>query len=123
MSLFAQFRSLAASLLRRRRLEASMHDEIRFHIDAYADDLVKSGVARSEAQRRARIEFGGAHHESGRNTAKRGGGPSPLVGRSRSPGEWRSGCDLGSRGHAESDERPGPGRADRGCRRPSPLRT
>src|SRR5438105_15336227 len=46
--------------LRRKRLESSMQDEIRFHIDAYADDLVKSGIARSEAQRRARIEFGGA---------------------------------------------------------------
>ena len=51
MSLFAQMRSIAAGLLRRQRIEASMQDEIRFHIDAYADDLVRSGVPRPEAER------------------------------------------------------------------------
>src|SRR5258708_8514877 len=59
MSLFAQMRSIAAGLLRRQRIEASMQDEIRFHIEAYTDDLVRSGVPRPEAERRARIEFGG----------------------------------------------------------------
>src|SRR5204863_6800266 len=59
MSILAQMRSIAAGLLRRQRIEASMQDEIRFHIDAYADDLVRSGVPRPEAERRARIEFGG----------------------------------------------------------------
>jgi predicted permease len=36
-----------------------MDAEIGFHIDAYIDDLVRSGMDRSEAARRARIEFGG----------------------------------------------------------------
>jgi predicted permease len=36
-----------------------MDAEIRFHVDAYAEDLVRQGVPRSEAVRRARIEFGG----------------------------------------------------------------
>jgi len=58
MSLFAQLRSLAAGLLQRQRIETSMQEEIRFHMAAYADDLVRSGVPRSEAERRARIEFG-----------------------------------------------------------------
>ena len=39
--------------------EREMADEIRFHLEARADDLVRSGMSRSEAMRRARIEFGG----------------------------------------------------------------
>jgi len=40
-------------------LERRMDDEVRFHIDSYVDDLVRRGVARHEAERRARVEFGG----------------------------------------------------------------
>jgi predicted permease len=36
-----------------------MDAELRFHIDAYAEDLVRSGVPCGEAVRRARLEFGG----------------------------------------------------------------
>jgi len=36
-----------------------MDAELRFHLDAYAEDLVRSGVPRPEAVRRARLEFGG----------------------------------------------------------------
>jgi len=36
-----------------------MDAELRFHLEAYAEDLVRSGVPREEAMRRARIEFGG----------------------------------------------------------------
>ena len=32
---------------------------MRFHIESYVGDLVKQGVPREEAMRRARIEFGG----------------------------------------------------------------
>ena len=35
-----------------------MDTELRFHIASYIDDLVRSGVERTEAQRRARLEFG-----------------------------------------------------------------
>ncbi len=35
-----------------------MQDEIRFHIEAYAEDLVRQGVTREEARRKARMEFG-----------------------------------------------------------------
>ncbi|MGC1491090.1 MAG: permease prefix domain 1-containing protein, partial [Candidatus Acidiferrum sp.] len=35
-----------------------MDAELRFHIDAFAEDLVRGGVPRPEALRRARIEFG-----------------------------------------------------------------
>jgi putative ABC transport system permease protein len=36
-----------------------MDAELRFHIEACTEDLVRSGVPRDEALRRARIEFGG----------------------------------------------------------------
>ncbi|MCU1237289.1 MAG: hypothetical protein JWP63_5256, partial [Candidatus Solibacter sp.] len=42
----------------RKRFEDEMDDELRFHIEAYVDDLVRSGLSRGEALRRARIEFG-----------------------------------------------------------------
>ena len=38
---------------------AEMEDELRSHIQHRADDLERSGLARAEAERRARIEFGG----------------------------------------------------------------
>jgi predicted permease len=55
----ARIRSLARALFRRRRFEAAMADEIRFHMEAFAEDLIRSGVPREEAARRARLEFGG----------------------------------------------------------------
>lgn len=36
-----------------------MDAELRFHLDAYAEDLVRAGFPRGEALRRARLEFGG----------------------------------------------------------------
>jgi predicted permease len=47
-------------LVRRRRLEREMHDELAFHLQSRADDLARAGLAPAEALRRARIEFGGA---------------------------------------------------------------
>src|SRR5215471_21756421 len=45
---------------RRRKFEKDMDAELRFHIEAYTEDLIRSGLDRSEAERRARIEFGSA---------------------------------------------------------------
>jgi predicted permease len=36
-----------------------MDEELRFHLESYVEDLVRAGVPRGEAERRARIEFGG----------------------------------------------------------------
>src|SRR6267143_2279143 len=47
------------AVTRRSRMEREMDKELRFHIEAFAEDLVRSGVPRAEALRRARIEFGG----------------------------------------------------------------
>jgi hypothetical protein len=40
-------------------MESEMAAELRFHMEAYAEDLIRSGVPHEEAIRRARLEFGG----------------------------------------------------------------
>ena len=57
--ILAELRSIVAGLLRRNRVESSMSDEMRFHVEAYTRDLIRSGVSPAEAERRARVEFGG----------------------------------------------------------------
>ena len=59
MSFLAYFRSVAAKLFHRSQLEDDMEEELRSHIQHRADDLERSGMDRVEAERRARIEFGG----------------------------------------------------------------
>ncbi len=59
MRLSAYFRSLAAKFLHRSRVENDVEEELRAHIANRADDLERSGLSRAEAERRARIEFGG----------------------------------------------------------------
>ena len=48
-----------AALFHPSQLRAEMEEELRSHIAHRADDLERSGVNRAEAERRARIEFGG----------------------------------------------------------------
>jgi predicted permease len=55
----AYIRSLAARLFHRPQTEADMEEELRSHIQHRADDLERSGLDRREAERLARIEFGG----------------------------------------------------------------
>ena len=43
-------------------MEHEMDAELRFHIEAFTDDLVRGGVPREEASRRAYIEFGAIEH-------------------------------------------------------------
>src|SRR5437588_11398551 len=43
---------------RRKQFEDDMDGELRFHIELYVADLVRSGLSREEAVRRARVEFG-----------------------------------------------------------------
>src|SRR5690242_11993245 len=59
MRAWKSFVSWLRSILQRSRMESEMDAELRFHIEAFAEDLVRSGVPRQEALRRARIEFGG----------------------------------------------------------------
>jgi predicted permease len=56
--MFSRLRSLTDALRHRRRFEDHMREEIGFHLEAYANDLERSGMARHEALRRARLAFG-----------------------------------------------------------------
>lgn len=59
MTLWNRLHSWMRATLNRPRMESEMDSELRFHIEAYAEDLVRTGVPRQEAMRRARLEFGG----------------------------------------------------------------
>src|SRR5580658_4700201 len=68
MNSWSRVRSWWKAMLLRSRMEGEMDAELRFHIEAYADDLARRGISREEALRRARIEFGGVERvkEEGR---------------------------------------------------------
>lgn len=59
MKLLDQFRSLVAKVFDRSHVEDEVEEELRSHIQYRADDLERSGLDRAEAERRARVEFGG----------------------------------------------------------------
>jgi putative ABC transport system permease protein len=58
MTFWSRIRSWARATLGRSRMETEMDAELRFHVETFAEDLVRNGVPRKEALRRARIEFG-----------------------------------------------------------------
>ncbi|HEX5482515.1 MAG TPA: ABC transporter permease, partial [Terriglobia bacterium] len=55
----SSLRTLLSFVFRRKRVEHEMEEELRSHIQDRADDLERQGLARAEAERQARIEFGG----------------------------------------------------------------
>lgn len=59
MNLLHQLRSWLHSTLHRSRTERDMDAELQFHLESFANDLIRTGVLREEAFRRAKIEFGG----------------------------------------------------------------
>jgi len=59
MRLWTRIHSWLRAMLGRTRMENEMDAELRFHIEAYTEDLMRGGMAREEAMRRARLEFGG----------------------------------------------------------------
>jgi putative ABC transport system permease protein len=73
MKVVAFLRSLASGLLHRSQMEGEMHEELRAHIANRADDLERSGLTRPEAERRARIEFGGQERYKEECREERGG--------------------------------------------------
>ncbi|MGE5323457.1 MAG: ADOP family duplicated permease [Actinomycetota bacterium] len=59
MSAVSRLRSWWNAIARRGALETQMEAELRFHIEAYAQDLMGSGMKWEDALRRARMELGG----------------------------------------------------------------
>lgn len=56
--MLARVRSLIRNVFRRTRMEEDMAEELRFHLDARIEDLVRQSIHPAEARRRARLEFG-----------------------------------------------------------------
>lgn len=52
MTLWSRLRSWLQAVFQRTRMESEMDAELRFHIEAYAGDLMRGGVPRQEALRR-----------------------------------------------------------------------
>jgi putative ABC transport system permease protein len=59
MTLWSRLRYWLRAITRRSRVENEMDVELRFHVETRAEDLMRGGMAREEALRRARMEFGG----------------------------------------------------------------
>jgi predicted permease len=73
MSLFTFFHSLTSTRFRQSRMNAEMEEELRSHIEHRADDLERSGLTRAEAERVARVEFGGYERYREETHEARGG--------------------------------------------------
>jgi predicted permease len=56
--MFTRLASIVGNVLRRSRVEDDLDAELRFHLQARAEDLARRGLPRAEAERRARLEFG-----------------------------------------------------------------
>lgn len=59
MSLNSYMRALRTKFFQRSEMASEMDEELRSHIALRADDLERSGMNRTDAERQARIEFGG----------------------------------------------------------------
>jgi putative ABC transport system permease protein len=70
--MIARIRSLWRALFHRAQFERDLDDEMRSHIESRAEDLIRSGLSRREASRRARAEFGCAEAYQDRVRESRG---------------------------------------------------
>jgi hypothetical protein len=58
MILSSQLRSWWNALVHRTCIDSDVEAELQFHIDAHIQQLIDTGVAPREAERRAKMEFG-----------------------------------------------------------------
>lgn len=70
MNTKSRLRSWWNAIVRRGALETQIDAELRFHIESYAEDLMRGGMDPEDALRRARLELGGisAQKEQCRNS-------------------------------------------------------
>ncbi len=59
MKPLSSVRTLLTFVFRRSRVEREMEEELRSHFQIRADELERQGISRAEAERQARVEFGG----------------------------------------------------------------
>ena len=72
MPLLARIRSLLHGVRRGEALHDDMEAEFRLHVELRAEDLMRAGLTRTEATRRARLEFGSAPSYMDRGREARG---------------------------------------------------
>src|ERR1700723_3412287 len=58
MSLFATFRCWGKAIFDRSQTDHEVERELTFHMNAHAEDLMRSGMPEDAARRQARVEFG-----------------------------------------------------------------
>ena len=73
MNPWPQLHSWIRNILRPSREESEMDAELRFHIEAFTEDLMRSGMPREAALRKARIEFGSMEKFKEKCREERGG--------------------------------------------------
>ena len=56
--MLARLRSFLTAWIGRERFEDVLDEEVRFHLEACTEELVRAGLPRREAVRRARVQFG-----------------------------------------------------------------
>jgi predicted permease len=74
--MWARLSSMMRGLFRRSRVEHDLGDEVRFHLNARTEHWQRTGLSRAEAERRARLEFGGV--ESFKDACREARGLRPL---------------------------------------------
>ena len=62
MRILDTMRARWSALMNRSAMRDELEEELRNHLQHRADDLERSGMSRAEAERQARIEFGGFEH-------------------------------------------------------------
>jgi hypothetical protein len=78
------------SLVQRSEVERELSDELQFHLERRADDLAARGMARAEAMRTARLEFGSPEKYKEETRASRGSGSSTSFRSESALRAWRS---------------------------------
>ena len=62
MRILDTMRARWSALVHRSAMRDELEEELRDHLQHRADDLERSGISRAEAERQARLEFGGFEH-------------------------------------------------------------
>ena len=105
MALWARLRSFWHNVLHRSDVERNMSDELQFHLERRAEDLIaRGGLSPAEAMRIARLEFGSVEKykeeapesraEAVRRIARR---PAICVSHFRQKQRLYGGCDRDAR--------------------------
>src|SRR5512144_940404 len=75
MAWYHEIASSLTALVRRRRQDADMDEEMRFHIEMEARRHIDAGMSEREARRRARRDFGGVERHKDDTRDERGASP------------------------------------------------